>query len=222
MVAIHESRPDPDPVALADALNSLGNLRWRQDRHDEAERLHRRALELRRQALGPEAPEVAASHNNLGALYWSQDRLDEAEPHFRAAAELLERSLGPDHPRVADAFGKLGILASSRGRFAEGEAFKVLVNLGLLYERAGRPEEAEPLHRRVLGVRERTLGGNHPATARARANLAIALRDLGRTGEARTELERALADQRAALPPTHQDVVRTEEALAALGGPAPE
>lgn len=179
-----------DPEALADALNSLANLRWSQQRLHEAEELHGRALELRRALLESDASlasEVAASLNNLGVLYWSQSRFTAAEPYLRRAAELYERTLGPDHPRVADALGNLGI---------------VLYNLGRL-------EEDEALQRRALAIREKVLDADHPDLSATLNNLAIALTHLERVEEAEAAHRRALEIRRRALGPEHDETLKT-------------
>ena len=40
-----------------------------QGRYGEAEPLHKRALDIREKALGPERPDTAQSHNNLAGHY---------------------------------------------------------------------------------------------------------------------------------------------------------
>ena len=181
-----------DPPLLAAALNSLGNLRWSQQRFAEAEILHRQALDLRVAHLEPTAVEVAASHNNLGALLLSMDQYGAAEPHLRRAADLLEMRHGPKHPRVADALG----------------------NLALVLRRLGKNAESELLQRRSLGIRRGALGDDHPSTATAFHNLSGILSVLGRDVEAEDAGRRALELRRRALGDEHPETVK---ALAHLG-----
>ncbi|CAN0422877.1 unnamed protein product, partial [Discosporangium mesarthrocarpum] len=51
----------------------------------------------------------------------------------------------------------------------------VLNNLAVVLSEQGKAEEAEPLHRRALDLRQRCLGPNHPDVATLRSNLAASL-----------------------------------------------
>ena len=56
----------------------------------------------------------------------------------------------------------------------------------------GRYEEAEPLYKRALEIRERVLGPDHPDTATSLNNLAILYDNQGRYEEAEPLYKRAL------------------------------
>jgi len=58
------------------------------------------------------------------------------------------------------------------------------VNLPLVPMVHGQPEKAEPLYPRTLAIRERALGPLHPEVEKTPEDLANALRELGRGGEA--------------------------------------
>src|SRR5205085_634178 len=68
-----------------------------------------------------------------------------------ATAENLFLQVLPELPRL---FGM--------GSVPEGS---VLNNLAQLYQATGRPEQAEPLFKRSLEIREAKLGKDHPLTA---------------------------------------------------------
>ncbi len=183
-----------EALPLADALNGLGNLRWRQQRLQEAEDLHLKALALRRQHLGPEAQEVAASHNNLGALYFSSGRYREAEPHLRQAAAIFEERLGPKHPRFVDALG----------------------NLGIVEQRLGNLRASTDIQSKVLAIRREVLGVEHPDTAAALHNLAMATADLGKLGQAEEGYRQSLALRRRILGEEHGETIKTQSNLGLL------
>ena len=84
-----------------------------------------------------------------------------------------------------------------------------------LYQ-AGRFAEAEPLFRRVLAIRERALGPEHPDTARSLNNLAEVLREQGRYADVEPLLRRALAIDEKALGPEHPGTARGLTNLASL------
>jgi tetratricopeptide (TPR) repeat protein len=51
---------------------------------DDAEPLHRRAIEIDEKILGKEHPDVATRYNNLAVLLQDQGRYDEAEPRWKS------------------------------------------------------------------------------------------------------------------------------------------
>ncbi len=59
-----------------------------------------------------------------------------------------------------------------------------LNNLAVLYEDQGKYAEAEPVHKRVLAIREKALGPEHPQVATSLKNYAALLRKIGRGEEA--------------------------------------
>jgi tetratricopeptide (TPR) repeat protein len=72
-----------------------------------------------------------------------------AELNLREAAALQEAQLGPFHPDLAS----------------------TLNNLGIVYERANSPAEAELCYRRAYAIATRALEPNHPFVATSRTNL---------------------------------------------------
>jgi tetratricopeptide (TPR) repeat protein len=81
-----------------------------------------------------------------------------------------------------------------------------LNNLGLLYYAQGRYQEAEPLYRRALALREKVLGPDHPDVATSLNNLAGLYDTQGRYKEAEPLYRRALALWEKVLGPEHPDV----------------
>jgi tetratricopeptide (TPR) repeat protein len=84
-----------------------------------------------------------------------------------------------------------------------------------LYQ-ARKYTEAIPLAQRLLAIRERTLGLNHPDVASALNNLAALYEEQGRYAEAAPLYKRALAIREKALPSDHPDVVHSLNTLADL------
>ena len=70
----------------------------RQGKYNEAEAMHRRALEGREKALGFEHPDTLTSVSNLRSVLSSQGKYDEAEAMHRRALEGYEKALGLKHP----------------------------------------------------------------------------------------------------------------------------
>jgi tetratricopeptide (TPR) repeat protein len=82
---------------------------------------------------------------------------------------MLSRSLGPEHLNVADG----------------------LSNLGSLYRREGKFEEAKPLYQWALSIWEKSLGPEHPSLATGLHGLALVYHDQANYEESEPLLERA-------------------------------
>ena len=73
-----------------------------------------------------------------------------------------------------------------------------------------------PLHKRSLGIREKTLGPEHPDVIASLNNLALLHKAEGHYAEAEPLYNRALAIWEGALGPEHPDVALGLENYAAL------
>jgi tetratricopeptide (TPR) repeat protein/transcriptional regulator with XRE-family HTH domain len=81
---------------------------------------------------------------------------------------------------------------------------------------AGDFAAARPALERAVAIRERTLGPDHPDTARSLNNLAVVLRAQAEAAASRTLFERVLSIRESALGPEHPDTARTLNDLALL------
>ena len=79
-----------------DAVFALGELRYYEGRHREAENLYREAAVGRRLVLGPNAKDTLEAEMAIAAAYSQQKRFDEAEQLFKAALERQRRILGEE------------------------------------------------------------------------------------------------------------------------------
>ena len=120
-----------------------------------------------------EAPESAAElHLAIGQVYVSLGQYPEAETHLARAAELrLEQQ---------DVLG----------------AADVDLRLSELFQLLSRFEEAEPLIREVVRVRQNNLGARHPGVADALAQLGLLQENAGDIGDAEVTLRTAVEIQR--------------------------
>ncbi len=143
------------------------------------------------------------------------------EDGFYIAVELGEDGIAADAATsLADVVGdnqvrfeeglRWGRLASGMiDRLGQKDGTRAAALAGALagvHEARGDHAASEPHAARALALWEQLLGADHPSTAIAVNNLAIALCNLGRTAEARQMLERSLASTRRALGPTHPNV----------------
>ena len=126
---------------------------------------------------------VANAAYNLGdALEQSGDRAA-ALTAFEEARRADEARFGLDHSEVAESLTReIALLQGLR-----------------------RHLDSLPLLKRLLAIRERTLGSDHPRTAGARSDLAWAYHHAGQDELALSLAERAIASLEIALGPEHRD-----------------
>jgi len=171
---------DP-PIADARLANELGTLMFVDQKPEDASGHYRRALELRRAALGPAHPDVASTLANLGNALHALDRFDEALAAYDESLALREATLGPDHPDVAATLNNLGVLFRTRGKY--DEALRVLL--------------------RAEDIWTRALGPDNPILLNAGMNIANIYFARGEHDRSRAVLEQLLARAERVLPPDH-------------------
>jgi CHAT domain-containing protein len=148
-----------------------------------AETLHDRVLAIHQKALGAEHPTTATSLSNLGNVLFLQGKHAEAEKVYRSALAIREKVLGSEHPDVATSLNNLANAMQELGRDQQ-------ITLSEARARArsgggiGPQTEVEGLYRRALAIQERSLGREHPDTARTRNNLGVMYTLRGDFGQA--------------------------------------
>jgi tetratricopeptide (TPR) repeat protein len=128
-----------------------------------SEPLYRRALAIRKSALGAAHPDTASSLDSLGASYFDQNKYRNAESLFRRALAIREKVLGGEHPDVARSLKNLAAVC---------------------YGGLKHYVESESLYRRALAILEESLGRTHPEFAASLEYYAETLRKLKRKDEA--------------------------------------
>ena len=207
--------------------------------YDEAIELQQRALEAcRRHDCG--TTNVIEIRNCLGTALSAAGRYNEAvELYDRAVAEASETS--SSRPWLGVLRGNRGLALAALGRHDEAvmdlEAVAQmsidygsqlvaalrgdLLNLGIAYTAAGRPQEAIELVADALARVREAFGEDHPDVALHLAALGVAELDTGRAQQAAEHLERAVAldveHYGAQHPQTAIDLALQGDALIALG-----
>lgn len=159
-----------DPLAWADAAESLVVAHLRVENYALAESLLNEILRIQQQERGQEDPRVSVALNNLAHLLYETNRLEEAESLMRRALAIDEAHFGPMHFMVAIR----------------------LCNLAKLLQATNRLQEAEALYRRALAIHEASYGPEHPIVAIHLNNLAELLQAMGRYQEAQPLYQRDL------------------------------
>ena len=222
---------------LALCLQGMGMLK-------DAEPLYRRALEAQERTLGAEHPHTLLSVNNLAECLRAMGLPKDAEPLYRRALEAQRahsRCGASSHIVLSRQFGRLPQSHghAERCRAALQESFGGAVSAlsvrsilthwsqSTIWQVASRAmglrEDAEPLYRRALEARERTLGAEHPNTLLSVNNLALCLQGMGMLKDAEPLYRRALEAQERTLgaehPHTLLSVNNLAECLRAMGLP---
>lgn len=194
----------PDHQVTLVASNNLARLYRQQQRYAEAEALHLESIEARIRAYGPVNQMVFEARNDLAGLYRGWGRYPEAEASYRELLAGYREVLGPRHSSVAVVLNNLARTLANQNRHADAVA---------LY-----------LEALEISLSPTGFGADHINTAAFRANRAISELALGRAGEARDLLTRALAVMDQALPHRHPQrlaaLTTLADAEAALGNAA--
>jgi hypothetical protein len=85
-------------------------------RLQDAEKLQREALVIRRRTPGPEHPDTLGSMEELAVILDMLHRYSEAAELYRGTIEVQRRVLGPDHPVTASTKYNLACNAALSGR----------------------------------------------------------------------------------------------------------
>jgi tetratricopeptide (TPR) repeat protein/predicted Ser/Thr protein kinase len=183
----------PSSQAWATLASDLGDVLLQRFRAGEAEPLLRRALEVRRELLGPQHFETADTANKLGTALFHQRRGPPDLPAlWHEALAALEAS-AIERPSLASVLNNLGAWA----QLVERDAAK-----------------AEAYLRRGLAVGERVFGPNDPLLATSLANVAFCDQDDGDHGAAAARLRRALGILEARHGAEHPHIAQLRAALA--------
>jgi len=212
---------------VASLLNKVGYYQWQRGEYEQVESLHKRALAIREQVLGPTHHSTAVSLAHLGLYYWSQGKYADALPLWQRDLAIKEQELGLKHPETARSLNNLAALYYNQGKYAEAlplcqralaideetygsnhpDVARDLNNLANLFNVQGKYEQAESLYQRALTIREQKLGPEHPDTAWSVANLAWLYMNQGKYEQAKLLYQRALAIREKVLGSDHPDTV---------------
>lgn len=156
----------PD-MSLIAGMSTIAQMRSRQKRFPEAERLMQQSIEICKTALSKDHSETLMQMKELATLLIKQGRYNEAESLLEEVVERSDRVLGKSAMISLDAAS----------------------NLAATYFRLGRLGEAERLMQATLVAQKDLLGDDHPNTLISSTNLACPYQTRGNRKEAITLLE---------------------------------
>jgi tetratricopeptide (TPR) repeat protein len=183
--------PHPD---LAEVLNDMGVLLYRNGDLDDAEKFYRESLAMNRRLLGDKHPEIANGLENVAMTEQDKGNLAGAEALYRQSLDMRRELLGANHPE----FGR------------------TLLNLASLQYDRGETREALANLREVLAIYRQAYPHDHPETARVLSGIGSWLTMAGEYPEADRYLQEGLAMRRRLFDAQHPDVGSSLIALAIL------
>ncbi len=149
-------------MALAKLALKLGN-------YDHAQQLGDSAVEIYRDALGPDNPRLGSALGDLAALARTRGDLGLAIELYQRSLAILKLGYGPNHSEVG----------------------RILNNLGNVYADQGQIAQARSCFERALTITEQTQGSDSPQTGVRLLNLASILTEVGDLDLAFAYLSRA-------------------------------
>ncbi len=167
-IAGREHTPESQLAAIENNLGAAWGMRGD---HRRARRYFEAAAARKRDAFGPDHPDVATALNNVGVSLQAVGDYAAAAEQLESVLRMRRASLAADHPEIAT----------------------TCHNLGVCERELGHTERAIELYQEAIDIRERTIGADHPSTAITRNNLADAYLAQGRLDLALPLAEQALA-----------------------------
>ena len=163
------------------------------------------------------------AHRLILAFVRHRNTTDDASP-FDACREAIQTQMSrsvedPD----ADTLRELQLLAPyaeyllGGGRLPPEEAADLLSRMGTHHQTSGRFVSARDALTAALRISEKAFEPGHPSIARRQSNLALVLKELGRSEEARDLLGKAYAASLKRLGPDHPSTRTFKRNLKVLG-----
>ena len=214
------------PLVQGRLMSTMGLVYEGLGLYAPAQALLEKALETRRNSLGPDHPDVAGTLGQLGTIMWHKGDFAKAKDFMEQALAINEKRFGPESLPVAASLHNLGNLNWSWGKYDEArrvlerslsirekilgpghaDVAGTLNSLGAIAYREGDFKKAGELWERTLAIREKTLGPDHPHLAQTLNNLAIIYTYSGDPKRAVPLLERVVQIQEKVLGPKHPDL----------------
>jgi CHAT domain-containing protein/tetratricopeptide (TPR) repeat protein len=236
LLARLEAEESPS-VDAAKALDLVAEAMWRggKSRDPECGETIQRALDMKKELLGTEDPEVAKTLVHQGQIFIRTGSYRAGYDNFQEALRIQQAALEPDDPVIAHTLSNLGVYLRATGdlggaleryqqaleilRKIEDEdplrVAKLMNNIANVLHAMARSQEAKELFVEVIAILEKELGPDNPDIALALNNSALVFKDTGDYARARPLYERSLSIREKSLPADHPDIAQS---LGNLGG----
>ena len=226
------------PEVEAELRYTLGEVYWELGDLQNAELMHRRALDIRIKTLGPKDPQVAQSLRRLSHVLWREGHLNAAEMMARAGVAMQRELFGSQNLEVARSLEDLSAIFNTENRSGAAEtALREAVttkeallgdnNLEVadslddlaswLFSRRYKRAEAEALARKAIAIREKLLGADNLLVIVASLKLQATELDIqGNSSEEDATLYQLVAVQRQLYGSEHPSLAQSLNLLASV------
>ncbi|MCH9650495.1 MAG: serine/threonine-protein kinase [Deltaproteobacteria bacterium] len=234
-VGLRSHRFGSDSLEAAESLSFLGLALALNGEFEDGEARSREALDLYRQHLGTQSPDLVPPMNTLvGVLCARNGASDEAQKLAAETLEMAQRLLDKQSFQLGLALSHRALLLSREGEHDDAAALyrqaldlyrhnlgeehpeiAVLTNnLAFANQRRGELEEAEDLFREALSLNRKLLGTESSTLAQSAYNLGNLNLELGRFDEAEPLFREALGIVTAVHGPDHYSTLLITVGLA--------
>ena len=223
-----------EPEVRAAFLHTIGSAYHGLGLYPQSLACGEKAVELRRQLLGPDHSDLAASLNLVGVSLIAQSRCEEAEGLLRESLAIRRRVFGRSHPDVATSLAWLADDLRCLGKYDEAEAagvealevlrrtgdttgeeaIRCASGLGTTLRLEGRNTQAEAQYRDALALSRKAYGNEHPYVMSSLSRVGLVLAVQGRYAEAESFLREAEAIGVKVLDSRHPDLNTVHKNLA--------
>ena len=172
-------------------LNSIAYNLWPVSAYDSATAIANQALQLSKQHLGANHPEVAQAYDILGIVQEYQGQYAEALNFYQQSLQIRQAHYPKIHPRIADSYENLGLVSYLMDSYDKALIYHKRVlsirlaakpddllsltyvynNLGLVYSKKGAYDQALIEYQKALTIRRKLFGETHPSLAISYSNL---------------------------------------------------
>ncbi len=147
--------------------------------NDKALEYYFKILEIRKETLPPNHPDIARSYNNIGSIYSNKGDNDKALEYYSKSLEISKETLPPNHPDITMSYN----------------------NIGSIYNKMGDIDKALEYFYNSLEIYKETLPPNHPSIATSYNNIGTIYSKKGDNEKALENYFKSLEIYKETLPP---------------------
>jgi serine/threonine protein kinase len=212
-----------EPELQAQMMDVMGNVYMSLGLYSKSESLLRRAIAIRRQALGADHPDTLKSMYDLAYVLNEDSKYSEAGKLARETVDVRRRVLGAQNHDTLASLAKLAFITQNEGHYAEAEKLDrnvldvtkrvfgpqdqlyidTLQQSAIVSAYQGKYADAENAFREILEINRRKLGPDSPRTLADTGNLASTLLYEQHYSEAEKLYRDVLTAMRRVLGPEH-------------------
>jgi tetratricopeptide (TPR) repeat protein len=197
--------------------------------NDKALEYYSKSLEIFKETLPPNHPDIATSYNNIGGIYDNKGDNEKALEYYYKSLEIRKETLPPNHPDIATSYNNIGFIYSKKGDndkaleyyYKSLEIRKETLppnhpdiatsynNIGFIYSKKGDNDKALEYFYKSLEIYKETLPPNHPDIATSYNNIGFIYYNKGDNDKALEYYYKSLEIRKETLPPNHPDIARS-------------